>query len=152
MKKLFVIIGLFLTVLYGCHEKTIGYLVTKNAEYTTDSVIVHRELNPGIKLEAMMMQSGADWTSIAISGVLGTVPLIYSVEGATASDGGNAALFMEQVKIMGNGQVYFPSKDIKAPNGTYVLSIRVSNKGYTAVLEDIIRFVIREKGEADEED
>lgn len=139
-----------MTVLYGCHEKTIGYLITKNAEYLTDSVIVHRELNPAIELEATMMQSGADWTSVAISGVLGTVPLTYSVERVTASDGGDAALFMEQVKVMGNGQVYFPSKDIKAPNGTYLLSIRVSNKGYSAVLEDIITFIIREKGETNE--
>lgn len=151
MKRLFIIMGLVLTVLYGCHEKKIGYLVTKNAEYIPDSVIVHRILNPDIELEATMIQSGADWTSNAISGVLGTAPLFYSVERVTASGGGDADLFMKQVKTLGNGQIYFPSKDIKAPDGTYVLSIRVSNEGYTALLEDVIRFVIREKGVPDEE-
>lgn len=145
MKRLIiVVIGMCILGLHGCHETTVGYLKTKNAEYAPDSMQVRRVLDPDRIPDANMIVTGADWVSNEMAGVLGTNPLVFTLENVTAADGGNAELFKEQVRIFGGGRVYFPSKDIKAPNGTYVLSIRVSNIGYSAVVEDVFTVIIKD--------
>lgn len=142
MKNLIIIMAVFALVLCGCHEKTIGYLQIKNAEYVPNTLEIRRTLDPSRTPDKNMINSGANWVSSEISGVLGTNPLIYSIEDVKVENGGDAELFKEQAWIIGGGRVYFPSKNIKTPNGTYILSIRVSNEGYSAVLEDILRVVI----------
>lgn len=145
MKQLIiVIVGMCIAGLHGCHETTVGYLKTDNAEYAPGSMEVRRTLDPDRTPDANMIVSGADWASNEMAGVLGTNPLVFTLENVKATDGGNAELFKEQVRVIGGGRVYFPSKDIKAPNGTYVLSIRVSNPGYTAVVEDVFTVIIKD--------
>lgn len=144
MKRLIiVIIGICIIGLTGCHKTKIGYLQTKNAEYSPTFMNVCRTLDPTKMPDRNMITSGADWVSNEIAGVLGTNPLVFSLESVKATDGGNAGLFKEQVRVIGGGRVYFPSKDIKAPNGTYVLSIRITNPGYSVVLEDIFTVFIK---------
>jgi hypothetical protein len=145
MKQFIIIIGICVVGLYGCHDMKIGYLKTDKAEYSPASMEVRRELNPYREPDRTILKTGADWASAEIGGVLGTNPIMYSLEGVRATDGGDAELFKEQVRVIGGGPVYFPSKDIKAPNGTYVLTIRVSNDSYTAVLKDVFTVVITEK-------
>ena len=134
---------LLLCACWGCHDITVGFLQTENALYLPDTLEVRRVLDPNRSPDKMMITSGADWASNQISGVTGTNPITYEITNVKASNGGDAALFLEQVSIIGGGRVYFPSKDIKAPDGTYVLSIRVSNPGYTAELEDIFTVIIK---------
>lgn len=145
MKNVVIVIVICVLGFTGCHETTIGYLQTKNAEYLPGELVVRRKLNPNGYPDANMLRSGADWASNEISGVLGTNPLKYSLEDVKAEGGGDVGLFREQVKIIGGGRVYFPSKDIKAPNGTYILSIRVENPGYSVVLKDIFKVIIKEE-------
>lgn len=144
MKQLIIVIGICIVGLCGCHETTVGYLQTENAEYAPNSMEVRRTLDPEKTPDKNMIVSGADWASNEMAGVLGTNPIVFSLEDVKATDGGNAELFKEQIRVIGGGRVYFPSKDIKAPNGTYVLSIRVSNPGYEAVLEDVFTVIIKE--------
>lgn len=144
MKRLLFLIGISLMSLCGCHETTVGFLKTDNAQYAPAVLEVRRNLDPDRFPDANMIESGADWASNEMGGVLGTNPLTFELEEVKASDGGDAGLFKEQVRVIGGGRIYFPSKDIKAPNGTYLLSIRVSNPGYTAVLKDIFTVVIKE--------
>lgn len=129
--------------LWGCHDITVGFLETGNALYFPDTLEVRRELDPTRVPDKVMIASGAEWVSNEISGVLGTSPLEYEIIEVKAKDGGDADLFLEQVRIIGGGRFYFPSKEIKAPNGTYTLSIRVSNPGYSAELKDIFTIVIK---------
>lgn len=145
MKKFVMIMVAFLLVCgwWGCHDITVGYLRTDNALYLPDSMEVRRVLDPNRTPDKVMITSGADWASNQISGVDGTDPITYEITGVKASEGGDADLFMEQVRIIGGGRFYFPSKDIKAPNGRYTLSIRVSNPGYSAELEDIFTIIIK---------
>lgn len=128
---------------WGCHDITVGYLETENAVYLPDTLEVRRVLDPNRTPDRVMITSGADWASNPISGVIGTTPLLFEITGVTARDGGDADLFMEQVRIIGGGTFYFPSKGIKAPDGTYILSIRISNPGYSAELKDIFTIVIK---------
>jgi lipoprotein len=144
MKQLMIIIGICILGVYGCHDPKVGFLKTDNAEYSPSILEVRRTLDPERLPDANMIETGAEWVSNEIGGVLGTNPLIFDLEDVTASDGGDAALFKEQVRVIGGGRVYFPSKDIKAPNGTYKLSIRVSNPGYSAVLKDIFTVIIKD--------
>ena len=145
MKRLIIIIlGIYIVGLCGCHETTVGFLKTDNAEYAPSSMEVRRTLDPDRSPDMNMIVTGADWASNEMAGVLGTSPLIFSLEDVKATEGGNAELFKEQVRVIGGGRVYFPSKDIKAPNGTYVLSIRVSNPGYSVVLKDVFTVIIKE--------
>ena len=144
MKQLIIIIGICIAGLWSCHETTVGFLKTENAEYSPDKLEVRRTLDPERLPDANMIVTGAEWVSNEMAGILGTNPLIFNLEDVTASDGGDAALFKEQARVIGGGRVYFPSKDIKAPNGTYKLSIRVSNPGYSVVLKDIFTVIIKD--------
>lgn len=144
MKRYYVILVILLSCgWWGCHDITVGYLRTENALYLPDTMEVRRVLDPNRSPDNVMITSGADWASNQISGVDGTAPITYEITGVVAKDGGDADLFMEQVRVIGGGRFYFPSKDIKAPNGTYTLSIRVSNPGYSAELKDIFTIVIK---------
>ena len=141
MKSRILLVFIFLLGLYSCHDITVGYLETDDALYSPDSMVVRRELDP--IQDYMMLQSGADWASVKISGGIGTSPMQYEITNVTATDGGDVDLFMEQIRIIGGGRFYFPSKDIKAPNGKYKLSIRITNPGYSSELKDIFTVIIK---------
>ena len=66
MKTLYVIIGLLLLSLAGCHDIPVGYLVIEYASYEPDSMVVRRvldtspgELNP--EFEALLNDGYPDW-------------------------------------------------------------------------------------------
>lgn len=130
----------------ACNQPKIGYLKTDQAEYLIDTLVVYRTLDPERNyIEENMLESGTEWwASNEISGVLGTVPIVYTIEDVKALDGGDAAAFLKEVKIIGGGRLYYPVNDIKAPNGTYLISVRVSNDDHSAVLEDAFRIIIKD--------
>ena len=145
MKNILLLV-LFAGFIVSCNQPKIGYLKTDNAEYLKDTLIVYRTLDPDRSDKEYYMElSGADWwASTPISGVTGTAQILYSITNVKASEGGDAALFMKEVHIIGGGVFQYPVKDIKAPNGTYLISIRVSNDDYSAVLEDVFRIIIKD--------
>ena len=78
----------------------------------------------------------------AISGVLGTEPLHYEFVSVKAFDGGNADLFSKEIVVRGNGRMEVPLRPT-APKGRYLVTIKVSNEGYSAVLPDVFTFIIK---------
>lgn len=144
--KNIVLLALLVGFIASCNQPKIGYLKTDNAEYLQDTLIVHRTLDPDRSdLEYYMDQSGADWwASDPISGVLGTAPIMYSIVNVKASEGGDATLFLQEVHIIGGGVFQYPVKDIKAPNGTYLISIQIANDDHSAVLEDTFWIIIKD--------
>ena len=45
-------------------------------------------------------------------------------------------VFKQELRIIGNGSFYYPLEH-KAPAGKYVVSIRITNEGYSHVVKDI---------------
>ena len=128
MKRLYII--LFLTVaFFGCHDVTIGYLKADEAEYDPATLTVRTVLDP--VEDELRMANDANWVSPKIQGVLGTNPLIYELENVTATE----------VIVRGAGIMELPLYT-KVPKGKYLVSVRVSNEGYSAVIEDAFTFIV----------
>ncbi len=45
-KIIFIGAVIFVCCLNACHEKTVGYLISENASYEPDTLVVPRELDP----------------------------------------------------------------------------------------------------------
>lgn len=141
MKIAIIFLGLFLFALVGCHEKTIGYLVTENASYEPDSTVVPRELDP--KKHATRIENQSPWVSYAMQGYEGTEQIMFSVESVKSTAGEEEALkFKEELKIRGGGGALEYPLVHKAGPGRYVISVRLTNPGYSQVIEDAYTFIL----------
>jgi len=140
--KIFIILLFFITIaLSGCHEKTIGYLVTENANYEPNTLTIPKELDP-VK-DAKRIKYQAPWVSYAMQGYEGTQQIMFSVESVTSTAGEEeAAKFMEELKIRGGGGALEYPLVHKAGPGSYVVSVRLTNPGYSQVVEDAFTFII----------
>ncbi len=138
--KMKYIYSLFILLLFACDDKEIGYLDISRAEYAPNLMEIPKYED--IDEEGDRFKLGTPWVTLRIQGVLGTEPIIYSIESVKASDGGNAELFKNELEIIGGGTMYYPIQP-KAPAGTYVVSIRLTNEGYSKVLEEAYTFVVK---------
>ncbi|MDO5665129.1 MAG: hypothetical protein Q4G63_07725 [Bacteroidia bacterium] len=133
---------LFLTILFigfGCQKTKIGYLVTKNAEYIPNSIVVRKNLDP--EQDAKRIMNKAPWISPKIQGVLGTNPINYEIVDIVASAGGDAAIFKKYLTIRGAGLMELPLYS-KVPSGKYLISIKAYNEGYEAIIKDAFTFIV----------
>ena len=92
--------------------------------------------------DAQRIKNNAPWVTQPIQGIEGTAPLIYTIEDVTATEGGDAVMFKQELSIIGNGSFYYPLEH-KAPAGKYVVSIRITNEGYSHVLKDVYTFIVK---------
>ena len=76
MKRIIFILGIVLICLNACHEKTIGYLITENASYDPDTLVIPQVLDP-IK-DAIRIKNQAPWISYALQGYEGTEQIMFS--------------------------------------------------------------------------
>lgn len=70
----------------GCQDVTVGYLMTSNATYTPDSMVVKAVLDP--VEDERQIKFEIPWQSAPIEGVQGTFPMVYSIK-SVASDNGH---------------------------------------------------------------
>lgn len=129
--------------LSACHEVKIGYLETKNARFVPDSLVIRTELGSDY-YDANRIKNNAPWVTNIISGVLGTEPLQYSLVSVKALNGTeeDAQTFASELTVRGNGKMEIPLKPL-APQGRYVVTLKVNNEDYSAILEDIFTFIIK---------
>ena len=59
-----------------------------------------------------------------------------------ASDGGDAELFKQEIVVRGGGVMELPLYT-KLPAGRYVVTLRVSNDGYSSALPDVYTFIVK---------
>lgn len=85
-------------------------------------------------------QDSIPWVSTAIERVLGTQPIIASIHEVTSPDGGDVAEFKKNTIMYGNG-VLVMFKWI--PLGTYMVSVKVSNEGNSAIIKDALKVIMR---------
>lgn len=133
MKK---IIGCLLLILglLGCHEVKVGYLETENANYNPNVLEVRKTLDPVI--DADRIDKKYNWISYPIDGIVGTQPMYMSIASVKEENGGDVQKFLEEVKVRGNGTFDVPF-DNQIPEGKYIITLKVENEGYSALLPDI---------------
>lgn len=137
------IAGIFLFLAIGCEKPTPGYLMTEDAGYALDQMTIIRldtvteDNNPELyaKYEDRI-ENKSVWVTSAIEGVLGTLPIYYSVDHVEVIGMGDADIFMQEVSMMGGGRLVFPFS-YQSPKGLYAVSVRVENEGYSKVIKDI---------------
>lgn len=125
--------------LWSCHDVKVGYLKADNAEYDPASIVVRKELDP-IEDE-LRIKNETNWVSPKIQGVLGTDPLNYELVSVTATEGGDADVFRQEVIVRGAGIMELPLHT-KVPAGHYLVSLRVYNEDYSAELKDAFTFIV----------
>ena len=142
MKNIILIVIAFVVGMSACHEKTVGYLITENASYDPDTLIVKKTPDPVI--DAVRIEYDAPWVSLKLQGYEGTDPIYFSVESVTSDQGETAAAtFMSELTIRGGGALMYPLENNAVP-GTYVVSIRLTNPGYSQVVEDAMTVIVTE--------
>ena len=136
MKQL-MILFLAIFALAACEKPTVGFLDVKNAAFTPDTLEIRTVLDP--KKDA----NQAPWVSGAIQSVLGTDPKVYEFVSVTSTAGEEAAsLFASELKVYGNSRMEVPLQPA-APKGSYRITLKVRNEGYSALLPDIFTFIIK---------
>lgn len=87
MKKLLILLNVLIGILIigACDESQVGYLLTKDAAYEPDTIIIRQTLDP--ELDAVRIETGAPWVSLKMQGYAGTDPISFSVDGVTSSEG-----------------------------------------------------------------
>lgn len=132
--------------LVSCHRIPIGYLHADKAEFVPGTVHFYHTPNPSTPRGN---DTDIPWTSLRIQGVSGTNPVNYEFADIKASNGGDVAKFKEMVNTghlnVNGGLVQITQAGVKMlPIGTYTLSLRVFNDGYSIVLTDILSIEIGE--------
>ena len=126
----------------ACHETTIGYLITENASYDPDTMYVRKTPDP--VTDAVRIENNAPWVSLRLQGYEGTEQIHFSVESVTSDQGeAAAATFMSELTIRGGGALMYPLENNAVP-GTYVVSVRLTNDGYSQVVEDAMTIIVTE--------
>ncbi len=97
------------------------------------------------ELEKLQKQQSLDipWTTSCIEQLLGTEPITYTLVNIRSDRGEAAAAdFGRYLTVIGGGRMYVEAR-VNSPAGKYIVSLRVSNEGYSVVLPDIFTFILQ---------
>ncbi len=149
MKNVFFLIVIILCCFVsGCHKTTIGYLITENASYEPDTMYIRK--NPIWEFDSIRIKNKAPWVSLQLQGYEGTEVIYFDVESVTfveetpTSQGIQASkTFMDELSIRSGGVLLYPFENTAIP-GSYKISIRISNPGYSHVLQDVMTIIVLE--------
>ena len=139
MKQTILFLFVMVLAFSACHDVKIGYLKADNAEYYQDSLVVETDLS---KVSQNKVDNDAPWVTNTISGMLGTEPLSYEFVSVRAIDGGDADIFAKEIVVRGSGRMQFPLRT-EAPKGRYIVTLKVSNEDYSAILPDVFTFILK---------
>lgn len=140
MKNSIYIFLIILSAMFvNCQDIPVGYLVTDNAQYLPDTMVVRLQMDE--TLDAYRMHNMAPWVSPQLQGVIGTPPIEYEVIDVKATEGGNAELFQHLISVRGGGRMEFPLISDITP-GRYTVSLRIWNEGHSGIVEDVFTFIV----------
>lgn len=108
------------------------------------------QLTDGVAKLENTIKYNIPWHTSPIGGILGTQPMSYSIGEVKNENPENAELFRQSLSIMGGG-IMFVALDVKAPEGSYIVSIVIENEGQRVVLEDAFTFIVGEQDETEGE-
>ena len=141
MKRILFILSVIYCGLVSCDEKE-GYLITENAVYDPDTMIVR--LTPDPEVDKVRIEYESPWQSLKMQGYEGTERIDFSVESVSSTVGEEAAAtFMQELTILaGGGVMRYPYKG-KSPVGRYTVSVRLTGPGYSQVVKDAFTFILK---------
>lgn len=126
----------------SCHETTVGFLDVEDASYKPDTMYVYKTPDP--EEDAIRIETKAPWISTKLQGYDGTEQIYFSVESVKSDLGESVAqAFMQDLTIRGGGELMYPFENDATP-GAYVVSIRLTNEGYSKVIEDAMTIIVTE--------
>ena len=76
------------------------------------------------------------------TGSTGNFPLLFEFVSVKASEGGDAEIFKKEITVRGGGVMELPLYT-ELPEGRYVVTLKVSNDGYSELLSDVYTFVVK---------
>lgn len=138
MKNILILLSVLL-LLSACHKTKIGYLKTSEASFVPDSLVIRKVLDP--LTDVVRINNGAPWVTTRLQGVLGTAPINYRILNVTASDGGNADIFRQELTVRGIGVMEVPLH-FQAPKGRYKVSLEAYNTDYTSAMNNVFTFIV----------
>lgn len=140
MKRILFILSVIYFGLVSCDEKE-GYLITENAVYDPDTMIVR--VTPDPELDEVRMEHESPWQSLKMQGYEGTERIDFSVESVSSTAGEDAAAtFMKEVTVLGGGVLRYPYNG-KSPVGRYTIAVRLTGPGYSQVVEKAFTFILK---------
>lgn len=112
-----------------------------------DVMAVRKEVIGNIDHDILLLQrqiaDTVPWTSSPVEGVLGTEPITYSIARIDGENDVKTSLFSKYLTIIGGGRfILYWSKVELLPLGRYVISIRVTNEGYSRVIDNVFTFIV----------
>lgn len=140
MKWILYLSVIVLLGLWACNDDNEGFLLTENAVYQPDSLIVRKV--PVKELDSVRMEYKTPWISLAMQGYEGTQIILFDIASVTSTAGEEAAaLFQSEVSVRGGGVLQYPFEN-KAPVGRYTVSVTLTNPFGSQVVEDAFTFIL----------
>lgn len=142
-----------LASLSSCHDMPVGYLKVENAEYAPDTLVAYQEVDEWDS----HVTDNSPWTSYAIQGVAGTVPITYEFYDVEATEGGDATAFKKaiaegSIRLQGSLIQVFYMASKSLPEGRYRISLKVQNEDHSAILSNIFTVIIKKNEFGDLDD
>lgn len=149
MKNILILLIITMGVLASaCHKTTVGYLITDNASYDPDTMYIRKTPDP--VLDQIRIENKAPWISLQLQGYEGTEIMYFTIESVryvedtpTAEGIEAAQNFMKDLSIRSGGVMEYPFENDARP-GAYKVSIRITNPGYSQVLQDVMTIIVQE--------
>ena len=130
---------LMLTMI-GCQDVTVGYLLTEDASYNPDTLVVKTVLDDELGEEDYYRSKwGAPWVSTPIEGVEGTIAIYVSIKNITSGD---SEKLWEVLSVRGDGTFEIPLYH-DVPAGRYVISLNFRNEGYSKDVNDCFTIIVK---------
>ena len=139
MKKI-VLFLVFSIGLFSCTNREVGYLITKDAKYTPNTMTIRKVLDPA--LDDARIAGKFPWVSTRIQGVDGTLPVLYTISNVTATTGGDAAAFKQKCKLRSDSAFEIPL-DHNLPVGEYTVDVTISNEGYSQIKAAAFKVIVQ---------
>lgn len=138
--------------LSACSKMPVGFLQTADATYAPNKIYAYHSVD-----EDSPQSKGAPFSSTQIQGLAGTQPLTFEFHSVKATKGGDEAKFLElvnkgQLLVRGGLVQLFPDGAKSLPFGEYTLTLKVSNEGHSAILNDILTFVVKAEYEPQDDE
>ncbi|MBS7199934.1 MAG: hypothetical protein KH111_17635 [Bacteroidales bacterium] len=126
----------------GCQDITVGYLLTEDASYNPDTLVVKTVLDDELGEEDYYRSKwGAPWVSTPIEGVEGTIAIYVSIKNITSTSGDPEKLW-KVLSVRGDGTFEIPLYH-DVPAGRYVISLNFRNEGYSKDVNDCFTIIVK---------
>ena len=135
MKNRYIVLAVLL--FWGCGNHTVGYLMTQDAIYIPDSLVVKLVLDADE--DAHRIKFGIPWQSVHIEGVQGTMPIRYRIKKIESNHGG--VEFADEFSMTGKGVVELPF-DHTVPVGRYEISVVIENEGHRHEIDSTLTVIV----------